>query len=143
MFQLEEKSEDLRLNKLYLTDLETGAEHDLMDKEYEVFMQEGECNDRFWLNLLPVATAIDDAIPENDLFSVYSSHGIIKAFVNTDKTGKGVISITNLTGQKLMLRKVSGSGCFEFNPGIKDGIYFVTFRSDKFSSTRKVMIKNK
>ncbi len=143
VFRLEEISEDLHLNKLYLTDLAKGVEHDLMDKEYEVFMKEGECNDRFWLNLLPVATAVDDAIPENDLFSVYSSHGIIKAFVNTNRTGKGVITITNLTGQKLVHRKVSENGYIEFNPGIKDGIYFVTFVSNNYKTTRKVIVQNR
>jgi hypothetical protein len=81
-------------------------------------------------------------VSENDLFSVYSAHGVIKAFINTDKTGKGVISVTNLTGQRLVIRKIFEPGYFEFNPGIKDGIYFVTFTSGNYRKTKKVLIQN-
>jgi hypothetical protein len=143
IFRIGDINNELSGNKIYLTDLTTGAEQDLLNgNEYKVFLSEGEYNNRFWLNLSPVATGVPDVVSENDLFSVYSAHGVIKAFINTDKTGKGVISVTNLTGQRLVIRKIFEPGYFEFNPGIKDGIYFVTFTSGNYRKTKKVLIQN-
>ncbi len=143
IFRIVEINDGLQMNKVYLTDLNSGTEQDLLNgKEYKVFLNEGEYNNRFWLNLLPSATAVPEVIAENDVFNAYSSHGIIRTYVNTDKTGKGTISVTNLTGQTLVIKKVLEPGYFEFNPGIKDGIYFVTFRSGTFMKTKKVLIHN-
>jgi hypothetical protein len=77
------------------------------------------------------------------LFSVYSSHAIVKGYVNTEKTGSGLISIYNLAGQFLFVTKILEPGYFEFNPGIKDGIYIVRFKSAKYQESKKIFIQER
>jgi len=143
IFRIVEINDGLQMNKVYLTDLNSGTEQDLLQgKEYKVFLNEGEYNNRFWLNFSSSATGVSEVNPDNDMFSVYSSHGLVRGYINTDRMGKGILSITNLTGQTLHIKKVFETGYFEFNPGLKNGIYFVTYRSGTFMKTKKVLIKN-
>lgn len=143
VFRLDYVDEELSGNKIFLTDLVSGVEQELMNgNEYRVFLNEGEHNNRFWLNLSSEPTAVYDLPADETLFSVYSSHGILKVFINTEKTGKGILTVSNLTGQLLVVKKVVEHGYFEINPGLKDGIYFVNFASGSYKVSRKVLIKN-
>lgn len=143
VFSLDYVEEELSGNKIFLTDLFSGIEQDLMNgSDYRVYLSEGEYNNRFWLNLSSEPTAVDDLPADETMFSVYSSHGILKVFINTDKTGKGIMTVSNLTGQLLVVKKVVEHGYFEINPGLKDGIYFVNFNSGSYRGSRKVLIKN-
>jgi hypothetical protein len=73
--------------KIYLSDLKAGMEYDLREGDgYRVFLEAGECNDRFVLNLTPVATGIPETRPD-DIFSIYSTHGIVKSYIDLEKTG--------------------------------------------------------
>lgn len=131
-----------QLEKLYITDLVSGVEQDLSDgKEYKVFLGEGECNNRFWLNFSSAATGVSEGNTDN-IFYVYSSHGFIKGYVDTDRTGKGTLKITNLTGQTLFIKKIFEKGCFEFNPKTKDGIYIITFESTNKIRSKKLYFSN-
>jgi len=38
--------------------------------------------------------------------------------------------------------KIYDTGYREYDPGLKDGIYFVTYTSGSFRSTKKLYIKN-
>jgi len=56
--------------------------------------------------------------------------------------GYGTIRIYNLTGQILFLEKVYETGFHEFKPGVKDGIYIVSFISGTERISKKIFIKN-
>jgi len=129
--------------KIFLSDLKAGVEYDLRQGDgYSIFLKAGECNDRFMLNLTPVATGIPETKPD-DIFSVYSSHGIVKSYIDLEKTGQGDFKLFNLAGQLLFVERITETGYNEFNPGLKDGIYIATFTSGKYRASRKLFISNR
>jgi hypothetical protein len=142
VFMLAYADESLSGWKIVLTDHKAGTEHDLTRGEgYRVFLEAGECNNRFTLEMTPVATGIPEV--NNDvIFTVYSSHGIVKSYIDLEKAGKGYLKLFNLAGQLLFVEKITATGYNEFHPGLKDGIYIATYASDKFRSSRKLIINN-
>ena len=136
--------EELSGKKIFISDMATGTQHDLLNQnEYRVYLNSGEYKERFFLNLSTLATDIPDTGTEKEIFSVYASHGVVKAFINTDITGPGRLSVYNLTGQVLYVKRIFVSGYIEFNPFIKDGIYVVTFDSGNYRDSKKIFIQNR
>jgi len=142
VFMLAYADESLSGWKIVLTDHKAGTEHDLTRGEgYRVFLEAGECNNRFTLEMTPAATGIPEV--NNDvIFTVYSSHGIVKSYIDLEKAGTGYLKLFNLAGQLLFVEKITATGYNEFHPGLKDGIYIATYASDKFRSSRKLIINN-
>jgi hypothetical protein len=144
IFRLIDVTEELSGKKIFINDKTSETEHDLSNKqEFKIFLKAGEHTGRFFLNLRSVATEIPDTREDDDLFSVYTSHGMIESYINTDKTGPGILSIYNLTGQVLFVKRIVESGHNEFSPGIKDGIYIVNFASENYSGSKKIFIQNR
>jgi hypothetical protein len=130
--------------KIKISDMVSGTENDLLNnKEYKVYLEAGEYKNRFFLNVSEKRTEIPDTSSNNNLFSVYSTHGVIKVHINTEKTGSGSLSIYNLAGQVLFVKKIFDPGYYEFNPGIKDGIYIVSFLSRIYQYSKKIFIQNR
>ena len=126
-----------------LYDKVTGTEQDLLpDKEYKLYLTTGEYLNRFFLNLSNVATEVPDHNSGPDLFSIYSSHGILKAEINILSGREGILKICNLTGQIIFLTKIHERGYHEFNPGVKDGIYIVSYITGNSRSSKKLFIQN-
>lgn len=129
--------------KINLTDLKAGVEYDLREGDgYSIFLEAGEYNDRFVLNLTPLATGIPETTPD-DVFSVHSFHGVVKSYVDISQTGEGDFKLFNLAGQLLFVERITETGYNEFNPGLKDGIYIATFASGKYRTSRKLFISNR
>ncbi|HUS86911.1 MAG TPA: hypothetical protein VMW76_06715, partial [Bacteroidales bacterium] len=144
VFRIIDIGEELPGMKINISDMVSGTENDLLNnKEYSVYLISGEYKDRFFLNVSGKITEIPDTSSNNNLFSVYSSHGVIKAYINTDRIGSGLLSIYNLIGQVLIVKKIFDPGYYEFNPGIKDGIYIVSFVSRVFQDSKKIFIQNR
>jgi hypothetical protein len=141
VFRIINISDELPGMKINISDMVSGTENDLLNNnEYKVYLEAGEYKDRFFLNISEKGSEIPDTTSNNNLFSVYSSHGVIKVYVNTEKTGSGLLSIYNLAGQALFVKKILESGYFEFNPGIKNGIYIVNFVSKTYQDSKKIFI---
>lgn len=144
VFRLIDLADELSGREIFITDMTTGTEKDLLNnQEYRLFLKSGEYQGRFYLNLKAAATEIPDIRPDDDLFSVYSSHGIIKSYINIERTGIGNLSVLNLTGQTLFVKRISETGYNELYPGIKDGIYIVNFVSEKYRGSKKIFMQNK
>jgi hypothetical protein len=144
VFRIIDLVEEHPWEKIYLTDLASGTENDLLgNKEYRVYLEEGEYNNRFFLNLLKKVTEPPDTSLNKNPFTVYSTHGIVKAYINTDRIGSGLLSIYNLTGQVLFTARILDSGYYEFNPGFKNGIYVVRFVSKIYQDSKKIFIQNR
>jgi hypothetical protein len=144
VFRIIDIEEDLSGKKIFISDLVSGTENDLLNnKEYKVYLEAGEYKNRFFLNVSDKITEIPDTSSNNNLFSVYSSHGVVKAYINTDRIGSGLLSIYSLTGQVLFTTRISDSGYYEFNPGFKNGIYIVSFVSKIYHDSRKIFIQNR
>jgi hypothetical protein len=144
VFRIIDLVEELPWDKIYITDLTSGTENDLLNnKEYRVNLEVGEYKNRFFLNLMRKTIEPPDTSSNNNPFTVYSTHGIVKAYVNTDRIGSGLLSIYNLTGQVLFTKRISDPGYYEFNPGFKDGIYIVSFVTKTYQNSRKIFIQNR
>ncbi len=142
VFRLAQADENLSGWKIILADHKAGTEHDLTRGDgYRVFLEAGECNNRFTLKMTPVTTGIPE-INNDVIFTVYSSHGIVKSYIDLEKAGTGYLKLFNLAGQLLFVEKITATGYNEFHPGLKDGIYIATFASDKYRSSRKLIITN-
>ena len=126
-----------------LYDKVTGTEQDLLpDKEYKLYLTTGEYLNRFFLNLSNVATIVPDYNSGTDLFNIYSSHGILKAEINILSGKEGILKISNLTGQIIFLAKVYEKGYHEYNPGLKEGIYIVSYITGNNRCSKKIFIQN-
>jgi len=144
IFRIIDLAEDLPWEKIYLTDMVSGTENDLLNnKEYTINLKAGEYKNRFFLNLMREGVKPPDTTSSNDPFTVYSTHGIVKTYINTDKVGSGLLSIYNLTGRVLLSKRISDSGYYEFIPGFKNGIYIVRFASKTYIGSRKIFIENR
>jgi hypothetical protein len=144
VFRIINISEELPDMKINISDMVAGIKNDLLNNnEYKVYLEAGEYKDRFFLNISEKGSEIPDTTSNNNLFSVYTSYGVIKVYVNTEKTGSGLLSIYNLAGQGLFITKFIEPGHYEFNPGLKDGIYIVRFMSVTYQDSKKIFILNK
>ena len=142
VFRIIDSGEELSGKRIYITDVASDTEYDLLDnKEYRVYLKAGEYKDRFYLNLSSVATEIPET-GSDESFTVYSLNGIIKTFANTAQISDGVLTVYNLAGQVLFVERNIEAGYNEFNPGLKDGIYIVTFTSGNYRVSKKVIIQN-
>jgi hypothetical protein len=144
VFRIIDLVEELPWDKIYITDLESGTENDLLNnKEYRVNLEAGEYKNRFFLNLMRKVIEPPDTSSNKNPFIVYSTHGVVKAYINTDRIGTGLLSIYNLTGQVLFTKRISDSGYYEFNPGFINGIYIVSYVSKIYMDSRKVFIQTR
>ena len=130
--------------RIFLSDMVSGAMQDLdQDKEYEIFLSSGEYHNRFYINAYTSTTNIPEHLPSGtEIFSIYSSQGMLKAEINQLNGSDGTLIINNLLGQTLFTGKVYETGYHEFSPGIKDGIYIATFISGNTKISKKLFVKN-
>jgi len=143
VFRIRDINESLTGMRIFLSDIVAGIDQDLLpDKEYKLFLGTGEYNDRFFLNFSNITTGIVDNTLHNDLFSIYSSHGKLKAEINMLEGEEGTLNIYNILGQVIFTENIHEKGYHEFNPGIKDGIYFVRYTTGSRMSLKKIFIQN-
>jgi hypothetical protein len=144
IFRILNIDESLSGMRIYLTDTVAGIEQDLLpDKAYSVSLEKGEYLNRFFLNLSVSPTDVKPDIRElDDLFSIYSSHGVLKADIKKLDGNEGRLVIYNLTGQVLFIKEIFDTGYFEFNPGIKDGIYITSYTTGTKRSSKKISIQS-
>jgi hypothetical protein len=131
--------------RIYITDTIAGIEQDLLpDKEYRIALEKGEYINRFFLNLSSDPTDVKPDIRDvSDLFTIYSSHGMLKAEIKKLIGKDGRLIISNLTGQILFIKEVFDTGYLEFNPGLKDGIYIASYTTGTKRSSKKISIQNR
>jgi hypothetical protein len=143
IFRISEIDETLKGKRIYLTDIVSGAEQDLLpDGEYSVPMVKGEYNSRFFLNFSNLATGVNDNIPNPKYFNIYSNEGILKAEIAEVYGDYGTLTIYNLSGQVLFSERIYTAGIYEYSPGLKDGVYIVRYVSGKSVITKKIILLN-
>jgi hypothetical protein len=142
VFKIIDISEDFSGKEVFIWDKATSTSHDLLNnQEYEVPLISGENVDRFFLKI--GSNSPEPPAEPDYLFYAYSTQGMIKVYVNTDKTGTGNISIISLTGQTMMVKKVLEPGYIDIYPGIKTGVYIVSFASESYMDSRKIFFYNR
>jgi hypothetical protein len=143
-FSLLNISEFFNGKRIYLTDVVTGTEQDLIhDKTYTATLDKGEYINRFYLNLSDVATGINDNPSVTNQFTVYSTMGILKAEIGILQGDYGTITVYNLAGQLVLIEKVFTTGHREFSTNLKNGIYIVHYCTGTYFGSRKLFIENR
>ncbi len=143
IFKIRTLEGDLSDMKIFISDMATEINQELLpDKFYEVSLAAGQYENRFYLDFKNLETAIPDYPEEDDVFSIYCSHGILKLEINSLAGADGTLMITDLAGQNLLIKKYYETGYYELSPGLKNGIYIVSFTSGTKRSTKKVFIQD-
>ena len=139
--KLKDIDDTFTLMGVSLFDNVTGVDQNLLDgEEYSVPLVQNEYLDRFYLNIGSVATGMQDNGPENPLFNIYCSNGVIKAEIGSLRNDRGILTIYNLLGQTVYVQNFNGSGTFEIGANIGNGIYIVRLVSGNRFISRKIII---
>ncbi len=142
IFRLACLPEEINGTRIYLLDRLTGIEMEMPEgSEYRVRLDPGEYSGRFFLNLRS-KTSIPDPVAD-ELFTVYSSHALLRTKVKTEVTGPGNLAVINLAGQTVFVERIYENGYHEFNPGLQEGVYIVTFTSSKYRESKKIYFRNR
>jgi len=144
IFKISTLEGNLRDMEIYFSDIVTGIKHNLLnDEQYEVNLDYGQYENRFFLDFRNIWTGIPEYPVKDDLFNIYCSHGILKLEINTLAGADGTLMITNLTGQVLVVKNYFEPGYYELNPGLINGIYIVSFFSGQERKSKKIFIQNR
>ena len=73
-------------------------------------------------------------------FFAWIADGILKADIFELQGNNGIIYLTNLTGQRLLEKKVYETGYHEFGIPVKDGVYFITLVSGSKRTVQKFVV---
>jgi hypothetical protein len=111
------------------------------DKEYKVSLLTGDYTDRFYIEFQDLETGINSSPEIADPFNVYSSYGTIKVDIDMPGQDRGILQIYNLMGQLLYIRKIYESGCQEFSPGIKEGIYLISYLTGNRKFSKRIYFR--
>jgi hypothetical protein len=144
IFKIDTLEGNLADMEIYISDMAAMVKQDLLhDKDYRVSLTTGQYENRFFLNFRNSGTGIIDYTGGSDLFSIYSSDGILKLEIYSLYGADGTLMICDLSGQILLIKKYYEPGYYEFNPGLKNGIYIVSFLSGTKRSSEKIFILNR
>jgi len=134
--------ESLKAYNIFITDVIAGTQQDILpNNEFSVTLAKGEYDNRFFLNFTNLTTNIPETKVKNDFFSIYSFQGKIRATIFNLQGNSGMLTVYNVSGQEVFNEKIFDTGYHEYDPGLKDGIYIVTYTSGSFRSTKKLFIK--
>jgi hypothetical protein len=127
--------------RIMFRDAVTGANINMLPSgEYRVNLQAGDYNNRFMLALLKNSTGADDPPAGNAVFSAYSTGNIVKATVWTMDGNEGHITVYDMNGSQLFVRKVFETGRYDLDINVKAGVYIVEYNSGDLRSTVKMVI---
>ncbi len=126
--------------KIYLHDAANGINQDLLsDKEYKVYLEEGEYTSRFSIRVLNNVPDLPN-VDLTDAFNVFYSNGLLEANIGYLGGRDGVLHLFDIAGSKLLTEKVFENGNFKFNPQVSNGIYIVVLLSGNDAKTKKILI---
>jgi len=122
-----------------LTDNRQGLNNDSI---YTVILEAGEYHNRFFLEIMNVATDIHEPSSDDYLFDIYTSNNLLKTNIYQVQGSEGILSVFNLTGQIVFNQIIRQPGYYEFNAPALSGIYIVNYTSGAMTGSRKIIIGN-
>ena len=126
---------------VYFRDRVTGTNINLLpDHSYRVSLTAGDYNDRFFLAFLKNTTGISDPEASAAIFTAYAARSILKVTINLVEGSKGVITVFDLAGRPLYITGVTETGYYEFETGIRQGIYIVSYITGGRSGNTKLFM---
>jgi hypothetical protein len=108
--------------------------------QYSVYLPVAEYLNRFFLDVNNVMTGTEGPDENAKPFFAWVSDGILKTDIFELQGNNGTVYLTNLTGQRLLERKVYETGYHEFGIPVKDGVYFITLVSGSKRTVQKFVI---
>lgn len=127
--------------RVMLRDAVTGRNTDLCNSGiYRISLDAGVYNNRFALAILKNLTDVGNVPDDNIIFSAYSSGQMVRATVGAIDGAEGSITVFDLGGRPVYVRKVFETGIFNLDLNLKQGIYLVNYNSGSLNSTVKLAI---
>ena len=124
-----------------LYDATTGIQQNLLSgNRYMVALTQGSYQNRFYLDFGSSTTGL----PKHEIgspFRVYSSRGMLIVDVAELPGNDANLTVYNLIGQPLLKEKIYEPGHYEYNTGLKDGLYIVSIYSGNDRFSVKLFIK--
>jgi hypothetical protein len=125
------------MGTITLYDKEKNIEQDLLrGGEYQVHLNAGQYENRFFLRFEYTKSSVTTAIESNEMddsFKVYSSNGRI----NVNASTNGELRLYNISGQVLFNTTIYDAGDYDFEIDLNSGVYFANFISQKFKGITK------
>ncbi len=133
------------ITNVYLHDRESGVYQKVnSEMTYNVPLQKGSYNTRFSLELVKGTTDLSNGTAETDILNIYSVNGRLIANIDLPEgSNKGTLIIYSISGQILFRQDIYSTGYNELNPGLKSGIYIVSFTVGNVRNVKKIFILNK
>ncbi|MCU0457486.1 MAG: hypothetical protein MUE37_00155 [Bacteroidales bacterium] len=127
--------------RVILHDAVTGKSTDLGNSgTYRTSLDAGVYNNRFALAIRKNLTDAEIVPDDNVIFSAYSSGYIVRATVGAIDGADGSITVFDLGGRPVHVRKVFETGIYNLDINLKQGIYLVNYSSGSLKSTVKLAI---
>ncbi len=125
--------------RVMIRDAVTGKTSDLGNSgTYVTSLPEGIYNDRFALAVLKNTTDAAVIPGDDQVFSAFVSGNIIRATVSSIEGTEGAITVFDLAGRPLHVKKVFETGLYDLDVNLKQGIYLVKYTSGILNSTVKL-----
>ncbi|MFD2286308.1 hypothetical protein GJU39_00105 [Pedobacter petrophilus] len=127
---------------LYFYDAKT-KRSTLLEEDTKVSMQlnTGVYDNRFSLRFSNTRTETAPGAA-NDIFRVYSKGGSFHVNLKLENEQRGELILTNMAGQELARKTISGNGVYEINSAPATGIYIVSFVAPDSVRSKKVIHHN-
>jgi len=140
VFKIPFVSSQLPVTSLYLTDLNTGINQDMLSgNEYSVPLASGDYPGRFFLYLNSSPTGITTLLNNELDFKAYFHESKVITDIDLHGGNEGTLVITSLTGKRLFNTKIFDSGHYEFDTGMKSGLYIITLTTVNNRISRKII----
>jgi len=126
---------------IYLVDAETGKQIDLQRlPDYRFFLKTGIYNNRFTLEFSLSELTKTNAVA-GKMFNLSRSGDYLKVKANLPSNIKGNLLVTNLLGQTIIRREVTGDETVEINQNVSTGVYVITLISGKKTYSEKLIMR--
>ena len=141
VFRISDMENFMPESQVYLHDKITGFDQRLdLSMKYQIALKAGEYNERFFLKFFKnIKDTSGDGSCLN-IFSAYSSGGILFTEINFLAGNSGSLVINNISGQPVFRKEIYTTGHMELNPSLSTGMYMVTLITGKFIETKKILI---
>ena len=143
VFKTDTLTEELSKMDIFLTDEASETSMKLsVGSWYRVFLNEGDHNNRFFLEIHSASTEIKPPAENDQFIKIYSFRGTLVTDISILPGNSGTLSVFNLAGQILFNKKIDYPSHYEFNMGLKNGIYLVRFITGREAISKRIYIQN-
>lgn len=136
-----ENADELPFMQVYLSDAETGKYHDLIrSSEVRFYLPRGICESRFKL-VFSKAPFTGEYPGAERLFKLIRTDNQVMIKVNLPLGTKGNLMVTDVLGQSLLRKEVSGKETVSIGQKSVTGVYVITLVSGRRTESEKILMR--